>query len=221
MESSRWWRPLAIASSTAEDVAAAVESLGPAYKGYARKVIEQAIDGPCIHQLFEESREFRAEDPRYLDRLIEDALGVSSRIHRLKILGLFRNIYDQEMAVRDFHMRLDVFRNNMYPLLAASSALVVFGRCRVPAHFMQRPALLGTMLSQRLTARVSLHGKLRLGKERLQLLCCGCPLSALLLRLATVVDRSGGTSIQHVHVVCIMKRYLSGVARRLWSKCMQ
>jgi hypothetical protein len=221
MESSRWWRPLAIASSTAEDVAAAVESLGPAYKGYARKVIEQAIDGPCIHQLFEESREFRAEDPRYLDRLIEDALGVSSRIHRLKILVLFRNIYDQERAVRDFHMRLDVFRNNMHPLLAASSALVVFGRCRVPAHGMQRPALLGTMLSQRLTARVSLHGKLRLGKERLQLLCCGCPLSALLLRLATVVDRSGRTSIEYTYVVCIMKRYLSGVARRLWSKCMQ
>ena len=128
MESSRWWRPLAIASSTAEDVAAAVESLGPAYKGYARKVIEQAIDGPCIHQLFEESREFRAEDPRYLDRLIEDALGVSSRIHRLKILGLFRNIYDQERAVRDFHMRLDVFRNNMtlcwlhHPLLSCSGA---------------------------------------------------------------------------------------------------
>jgi hypothetical protein len=51
----------------------------------------------------------------------------------------------------------------------------------------------------------------------LQLLRFGCPLSALLFRLATVVDHSGRTSIQHTYVVCIMKRCLSGVARRLWN----
>ena len=114
-----------------------------------------------------------------------------------------------------------MFRDSMTPVLAAASALVVFGRCRVPAHVVQRPALLGTMMSQRWRAHASLQDKVYLGKERLQLLCCGCPLSALLLRLATVVDHSGRTGIEHVHVVCIMKRYLSGVARRLWSKCMQ
>ena len=80
--------------------------------------------------------------------------------------------------------------------------------------------MLGTMLSQRRRARPSLQHKVYLGKERLQLLCCGCPLSALLLRLATVVDHSGRTSIEHTYVVCIMKRHLSGVARRLWSKCL-
>ena len=114
--------------------------------------------------------------------------------------------------------RVDMFRDSMTPVLAAASALVVFGRCRVPAHFMQRPALLGTMLSQHRRAHASLQDKVYPGKERLQLLCCGCPLSALLLRLATVVDHSGRPIIEHMHVVCIMKRYLSGVARKLWSK---
>jgi hypothetical protein len=107
----------------------------------------------------------------------------------------------------------------MPPVLAAASALVVFGRCRVPAQVVQRLELLGTMLSQRRRAHASLQDKAYLGKERLRLLCCGGPLSALLLQLATVVDHSGRTSIQHAHVVCIMKRYLSGVAHRLWSKC--
>ena len=106
-------------------------------------------------------------------------------------------------------------------MLAAASALVVFGRCSLSARVVQRHALLVTTMSQRSTARVSLKRKLYLGKERLQLLCCGCPLSALLLRLAIVVDHSGRTSIQHVHAVCIMSRYLNGVTRRLWSKCMQ
>jgi hypothetical protein len=109
------------------------------------------------------------------------------------------------------------FSESMPPVLAAASALVVFGRCRVPAQAVQQSALLGTMLSQRRRARVSLQDKVYLGKERLQLLCSGCPLSALLLRVATVVDRSGRTSIQHVHVACIMKRYFSGGARRLWQ----
>ena len=115
-----------------------------------------------------------------------------------------------------------MFRDSMPPVLAAASALVVFGRCRVPAHVVQwLSAMLGTMLSQGWRAHASLQDKVCLGNERLQLLCCGCPLSALLLRLATVVDHNGRTSIEHTYVVCIMKRYLSGVARRLWSKCMQ
>jgi hypothetical protein len=112
-----------------------------------------------------------------------------------------------------------MFRDSMPPVLAAASAFVVFGRCRVPAHVVQRPAGLGSMLSQRWRVHASLRDKVYLGKERLQLLCCGCPLSALLLRLATVVDHSGCPSIQHMHVVCIMKRYFGGVARRLWNKC--
>ncbi len=114
-----------------------------------------------------------------------------------------------------------LLRDSMSPVLAAASALVVFARCRVPAHAVQGRALLGTMLLQRWRARASLQDKVYLGNERLQLLCCGCPLSALLLRLANVVDHSGCASIEHMHVVCIMKRYFGGVARGLWSKCMQ
>ncbi len=115
--------------------------------------------------------------------------------------------------------RFNMFCNSMPPVLPAASALVVFGRCRVPAHVMQRPALLGTTLSQRWRAHVSLQDNVFLGNERLQLLCCGCPLSALLLCLATVVDHSGRTIIQHMHMVYIMKRYFSGVVRKLWDKC--
>jgi len=111
------------------------------------------------------------------------------------------------------------FCDRMPLALAAASALFVFSHCRVPAHVLQRPALQTTMLSQRWRVRVSLQRKLYLGNERLQLLCCGCPLSALLLRLATVVDYSGRPSTEHVHVICIMRRYFSGVARRLWKKC--
>ncbi len=51
LRGSRRRRPLV--SYTRDDVAAAVESLGPAYEIYAMKVIEQDIDGPCIFDLFE------------------------------------------------------------------------------------------------------------------------------------------------------------------------
>ena len=72
------------------------------------------------------------------------------------------------------------------------------------------------MLSQRSLARVALQDKRFLGSERLQLLCCGSPLSALLIRLAAVVDRSGRSSTEHRYIVCTVKRYFSGVAHRLW-----
>ena len=74
------------------------------------------------------------------------------------------------------------------------------------------------MLSQRWRARASVKDKVYLGNERLQLLCCGCPLSALLLRLAAVVDHSSRSSAEHSYIVCTVKRYFSGVAHRLWHK---
>jgi hypothetical protein len=102
--------------------------------------------------------------------------------------------------------------------LGAASALVVCGRCSVPARVMQHHALLGAMLSQRLLARVALQDKRFLGSEQLQLLCCGSPLSVLLIRLAAVVGRSGRSSAEHRYIVCTVKRYFSGVAHRLWPK---
>ena len=112
-----------------------------------------------------------------------------------------------------------MFRDRMPPVLAAASALVKFGRCCVPALSVQwLSAMLGTMLSQRWRAHASLQDRIYLGNERLQLLCCGCPLSALLSRLTTVVDRSSCTSTHNMHnVLCIIKRYFSGVALRLWK----
>jgi hypothetical protein len=106
----------------------------------------------------------------------------------------------------------------MSSALGAASALVVPGRCRVLARVLQHHALRGAMLSQRSLARVSLQYKQFLGKERLQLLCCGSHLFFLLLRLAAVVDRSDCTSSKHSYIVCTVKRYFSGVAHRLWHK---
>ena len=100
--------------------------------------------------------------------------------------------------------------------LGAASALVVPGRCSVPARVVQHHALLGAMLSQRSLARVSLQRRQFLGIERLQLLCCGSPLSVLLLRLATAVDRGARSSAEHSCIVQTVKRYFSGVALRLW-----
>jgi hypothetical protein len=83
---------------------------------------------------------------------------------------------------------------------------------------LQHHALLGAMLSQRSLARMALQDKRFLGSERLQLLCCGSPLSALLIRLVAVVDRSGRSSAEHRDIVWAVKRYFSGVAHRLWPK---
>ena len=143
-----------------------------------------------------------------------------ARVPCFTIMRHTRRLVRLQLPSPPLQTRVDMFRDSMPPVLAAASALVVFGRCRVPAQVVQRLSIfspeLVTMLSQRWRAHASLQDKVYLGKERLQLLCRGGPLSFLLLRLATVVDSSGCTSNEHV-----MKRYLSGAARRLWSKCMQ
>ena len=119
---------------------------------------------------------------------------------------------------RPSQAHLSMLREGMSCALGAASALVVPGRCSVPARVLQHHALLGAMLSQRSLARVALQDKRFLGSERLQLLCCGSPLSALLIRLAAVVDRSGRSSAEHRYIVCTVKRYFSGVAHGLWLK---
>ena len=111
-------------------------------------------------------------------------------------------------------MHLAVFRENMRPVLTAVSAVLEFGRCSVPTHVMKHAALLGT-LSQHLLGRKTLQRKRFRGNERLQLLCCSSPASALLLCLATVVDPSDHSAVQHKIVARVMKRYFSGIADRL------
>ena len=111
-----------------------------------------------------------------------------------------------------------MFREGISSALGVASALLVLGRCSVPARVLQRYSLLQAMLLQRSLARKMMQDKQFLGSERLQLLCCGSPLSALLLRLAVVVDRSGRSSVEHRIIICGIKRYISGVAHRLWHK---
>jgi hypothetical protein len=114
------------------------------------------------------------------------------------------------------------FPDSMTSVLNAASALLVIGRCSLPVHALlhpDHPELLGTMLSRRSLGRSSLQRKRFSSDERLQLLRCSCPLSALLLRLVSVIDRSGRAMAQHDRhklLARIMKRYFSAVAHRLW-----
>jgi hypothetical protein len=98
----------------------------------------------------------------------------------------------------------------------AASARLVFGRCSLPVH-PAHPALLGAMLSRRSIGCCFLQRKQLLCVERLRLLCYGCPLSALLLRLAIAVHHSGRAIFQSGPQYCllvtrIMKRYFSVTA---------
>ena len=109
----------------------------------------------------------------------------------------------------------------MTSALNAASALLVIGRS-LPVHALlhpDHPALLGTMLSRRSLGRCSLQRKRFSSDGRLQLLCCSCPLSALLLRLVSVIDHSGRAMAPHDRhklLARIMKRYFSAVAHRPW-----
>ena len=111
----------------------------------------------------------------------------------------------------------------MSSALNAASALLVIGRCSLPVHALlhpDHPELLGTMLSRSSLGRCSLQRKRFSSDGRLQLLRCSCPLSALLLRLVSVIDHSGGAMAQHDRhklLVRIMKRYFSAVAHKLWD----
>jgi hypothetical protein len=110
----------------------------------------------------------------------------------------------------------------MTSALNAASALLVIGRCSLPLHALLHPdypALLGTMLSRPFLGRCSLQRKRFTSDGRLQLLRCSCPLSALPLRLVSLMDHSGRCMAQHDRhqlLARIMKRYFSAVAHRLW-----
>ena len=105
----------------------------------------------------------------------------------------------------------------MTSALNAASALLVIGRCSLPVHVLlhpDHPALLGTMLSRRSLGRSFLRRKRFSSDRRLQLLRCSSPLSALLLRLVSVMEHSGRAMAQHDRhklVARIMKRYFSAV----------
>ena len=114
------------------------------------------------------------------------------------------------------------FHDGMTSALNAASSVLAIGGCSLPLHALlhpDHPALLGTMLSRPSLGRCSLQRKRFSSDGRLQLLRCSCPLSALLLRLVSVIDHSGRCMAQHDRhklLARIMKRYFSAVAHRLW-----
>ena len=125
-------------------------------------------------------------------------------------------------VLRFFRVFLAQFHDSMTSALNAASSVLVIGRCSLPLHALlhpDHPALLGTMLSRPSLGRCSLQRKRFSSDGRLQLLRCSCPLSALLLRLVSVMDHSGRCMAQHDRhklLARIMKRYFSAVAHRLW-----
>ncbi len=126
-------------------------------------------------------------------------------------------------VLRFLRVFLAQFHDSMTPVLNAASAVLAIGRYSLPLHALlhpDHPALLGTMLSRRSLGRCSLQRKQFTSDGRLQLLRCSCPLSALLLRLVSVMDHSHRRCMaqhdRHKLLARIMKRYFSAVAHRLW-----
>jgi hypothetical protein len=109
--------------------------------------------------------------------------------------------------------------------LNAASAVLVIGRWSLPVHallYPDHPALLGTMLSCRLLGRCSLQRKCFSSDGWLQLLRCSCRLSALLVRLVSVIDHSGRAMAQHNRhklMARIMQRYFSAVTAPSHTGC--
>ena len=102
-------------------------------------------------------------------------------------------------------------------VLSAAAACPIFGRCPVRALGLQPHALLGIAPSQRLLQQLeSLQLQCR-RSQRLQLVCCGCPLSTVAFRLACA---NGGASfsVQRTAAALVMRRCLSGFAWRHWHR---
>jgi hypothetical protein len=82
--SPRSLRPLE--PCTTEHIAAAIEALGPAYTGYAKKVIEQGIDGVTLVEILESQNEDE------LNQFLVE-LGVSLFAHQKRLKKLFNDMH--------------------------------------------------------------------------------------------------------------------------------
>ena len=106
-------------------------------------------------------------------------------------------------------------------LLANAIALLpAFGSQALHVHYLQQPALLGAMLSQRARARASTQRRY-CSSQRLLLLGCGSWLCALAISMASALGRYGSIGNLNGAVAIIMKRNLSVVALRLWEEAFQ
>jgi hypothetical protein len=101
-------------------------------------------------------------------------------------------------------------------VLSAAAACPVFGPRSSRAHHLQPPAQLCFTLSQR---SLELAYSCRDSRQRVQLLCCSCPLSILAFRLARAVNRHEGSRSSELRATaCIMRRCFGGFAWRFWSE---
>ena len=100
-------------------------------------------------------------------------------------------------------------------VLSAAAACPIFGRCPVRALGLQPHALLGMAPSQRLLEQLAALLQCR-SSQRLQLVCCGCPLSTVAFRLACAND-GASFSVQRAAAALVMRRCLSGFAWRHWE----
>ena len=103
-------------------------------------------------------------------------------------------------------------------VLSAAAACPIFGRCPVRALGLQPHALLRIAPSQRLLQQLeSLQLQCR-RSQRLQLLCCGCPLSTVAFRLACANDGDSGVRVQCTAAALVMRRCLGYLALRHWEQ---
>jgi hypothetical protein len=101
------------------------------------------------------------------------------------------------------------YRYTMSLVLNAAAACPVFSRQSEQAHYLQPPEQLGFKLTPHLLEIASLQLWCRGTQQRMQMLCCSCPLSTLALRLACAADRREGHRMQQRVAALIMKRCLS------------
>ena len=102
-------------------------------------------------------------------------------------------------------------------VLHTAAACPVFDRRSVRAH-LQPPAQLAIMLSQLSLNLASMQVWCSDNKQRVQLLCCCCPLSTLAPRLVRAVNRRQGSRSFEIRAMAhIMRRCLILCAHRLWT----
>ena len=101
-------------------------------------------------------------------------------------------------------------------VLSAAAACPIFGRCPVRALGLQPHALLSMAPSQRLLQQLAPLQLQCRRSQRLQLVCCGCPLSTVAFRLACAND-GASFSVQRAAAALVMRRCLSGFAWRHWE----
>jgi hypothetical protein len=78
--------PCPLKEATKDHIAAAVESLGSVYAAYAKALIEQGIDGPCLIDLLE------SPDPNVFNEFLEE-LGAKFIAHRTRLKTLFNSMH--------------------------------------------------------------------------------------------------------------------------------